>query len=116
MKFLIHIMILRPLDLFYLLLVGSSIHCLRTLNERFRLKPMEEIHMSNITLRIVDTTGHTQMENLSGSEVLEQVSAVKGDNWVFVDGLLIDRNELANTNIADNAMVTVTPMVIAGSV
>jgi hypothetical protein len=72
--------------------------------------------MSNITLRIVDTTGHTQMENLSESQVLEQVSAVEGENWVFVDGLLVDRKELANIEIADNAMVTVTPMVIAGSV
>ena len=70
--------------------------------------------MSNITLRIVDTTGHTEMVNLSESEVLEQVSAVQGENWVFVDGLLIDRNELSNIEIADNAMVTVTPMVIAG--
>jgi hypothetical protein len=56
------------------------------------------------------------MENLSESQVLEQVSAVEGENWVFVDGLLVDRNELANIEIADNAMVTVTPMVIAGSV
>ena len=70
--------------------------------------------MSNITLRIVDTTGHTEMVNLSESQVLEQVSAVQGENWVFVDGLLIDRNELSNIEIADNAMVTVTPMVIAG--
>ena len=70
--------------------------------------------MSNITLRIVDTTGHTEMVNLSESEVLEQVSAVQGENWVFVDGLLIDRNELSNIEIADNALVTVTPMVVAG--
>ncbi len=70
--------------------------------------------MSNITLRIVDTTGHTEMVNLSESQVLEQVSAVQGENWVFVDGLLIDRNELSNIEIADNALVTVTPMVIAG--
>ena len=70
--------------------------------------------MSNITLRIVDTTGHTEMVNLSESQVLEQVSAVQGENWVFVDGLLIDRNELSNIEIADNAMLTVTPMVIAG--
>ena len=70
--------------------------------------------MSNITLRIVDTTGHTEMVNLSESQVLEQVSAVQGENWVFVDGLLIDRNELSNIEIADNAMVTATPMVIAG--
>lgn len=70
--------------------------------------------MSNITLRIVDTTGHTEMANLSESQVLEQVSAVQGENWVFVDGLLIDRNELSNIEIADNALVTVTPMVVAG--
>ena len=70
--------------------------------------------MSNITLRIVDTTGHTEMVNLSESQVLEQVSAVQGENWVFVDGLLIDRNELSNIEIADNALVTVTPMVVAG--
>ena len=70
--------------------------------------------MSNITLRIVDTTGHTEMVNLSESQVLEEVSAVQGENWVFVDGLLIDRNELSNIEIADNALVTVTPMVIAG--
>ena len=70
--------------------------------------------MSNITLRIVDTTGHTEMVNLSESQVLEQVSAVQGENWVFVDGLLIARNELSNIEIADNALVTVTPMVVAG--
>ena len=75
---------------------------------------MEEEDMSNITLRIVDTTGHTEMANLSESQVLEQVSAVQGENWVFVDGLLIDRNELSNIEIADNALVTVTPMVVAG--
>ena len=70
--------------------------------------------MSNITLRIVDTTGHTEMVNLSESQVREQGPAVQGEIWVVVDGLLIDRNELSNIEIADNAMVTVTPMVIAG--
>ncbi len=72
--------------------------------------------MSNITLRIVDTTGHTEMANLSESQVLEQVAAIQGENWVFVDDLLIDRNELSNIEIADNALVTVTPMVVAGCV
>ena len=70
--------------------------------------------MSNITLRIADATGHTELVNLSESQVREQISAVQGENWVFVDGLMIGREELSNIEIADNATVLLTPSVIGG--
>ena len=70
--------------------------------------------MSNITLTIIDTTGGTIMNNMNRDQLLERVSELGNEKWIFVDGRMVSRNELANVNVADNATVIVTPKIVAG--
>ena len=70
--------------------------------------------MSNITLTIIDTTGGTIMNNMNRDQLLERVSELGNEKWIFVDGRMVNHNELSNIEIADNATVIVSPQVQAG--
>ena len=77
-------------------------------------KHTEVEDMSNITLRIVNSTGDTIMKDLSEAQLREEISALENERWIFVDGQLVTRNQLANANVADDATVIVTPTLVAG--
>mgnify|MGYP001214301758 CR=1 FL=1 len=77
-------------------------------------KHTEVEDMSNITLRIVNSTGDTIMNSLSEAQLRQEISTLDNEKWIFVDGRMVSRNELANVNVADNATVIVTPKIVAG--
>ncbi|DAC24524.1 MAG TPA: hypothetical protein D7H94_01520 [Candidatus Poseidoniales archaeon] len=77
---------------------------------------MEEDRMSNITLKILDLTGDTVLADLDADAVRAEVNALDGERWVFVDGRMVRRDNLANIDIAENATVLVTRQMVAGSV
>ena len=70
--------------------------------------------MSNITLRIVNDSGDTIMNSLSEAQLRQEISTLDNEKWIFVDGRMVNRSELANVEVADNATVIVTPKIVAG--
>ena len=72
--------------------------------------------MSNITLRIVNESGDTIMDSLSEAQLRQEISTLDNEKWIFVDGRMVNRTELANVEVADNATVIVTPKIVAGRV
>ncbi|MEC8979250.1 MAG: hypothetical protein VX433_04075 [Candidatus Thermoplasmatota archaeon] len=72
--------------------------------------------MSNITLKILDPTGDTVLEHLDADAVRTKVNAQPADRWVFVDGRMVRRDDLASIDIAENATVLVTRQMVAGLV
>ena len=72
--------------------------------------------MSNITLKILDLTGDTVLADLDADAVRAEVTALDGERWVFVDGRMVQRDTLANIDIAENATVLVTRQMVAGLV
>ena len=74
----------------------------------------EEEYMSNITLRIVNESGDTIMNSLSEAQLRQEISTLDNEKWIFVDGRMVNRSELANVEGADNATVIVTPKIVAG--
>ncbi|HII49106.1 MAG TPA: hypothetical protein HA330_04370 [Candidatus Thalassarchaeaceae archaeon] len=72
--------------------------------------------MSNITLKILDLTGDTVLADLDADAVRAEVTALDGERWVFVDGRMVQRDALANIDIAENATVLVTRQMVAGLV
>ncbi len=72
--------------------------------------------MSNITLQILDHTGHAELAGLDADTVRTKVNAQPADRWVFVDGQVVERDDLANIDIAENATVLVTASMVAGLV
>ena len=72
--------------------------------------------MSNITLKILDLTGDTVLADLDADAVRAEVNALDGERWVFVDGRMVQRDTLANIDIAENATVLVTRQMVAGLV
>lgn len=70
--------------------------------------------MSNITLRIVNESGDTIMDSLSEAQLRQEISTLDNEKWIFVDGRMVNRSELANVEVADNATVIVTPKIVAG--
>jgi len=77
-------------------------------------KNTEEEDMSNITLRIVNESGDTIMNSLSDSQLRQEISKLDNEKWIFVDGRMVNRNEMAHIEMADNATVIVTPKIVAG--
>ena len=71
--------------------------------------------MSNMTLRILNSTGDTIMNSLSEAQLRQEISTLDNERWIFVDGRMVKSNEFANVNLADNATVYVTPPMVAGS-
>ena len=76
----------------------------------------EEEYMSNITLRIVNESGDTIMNSLSEAQLRQEISTLDNEKWIFVDGRMVNRSELANVEVAENATVIVTPKIVAGRV
>ncbi len=72
--------------------------------------------MSNITLKILDLSGDTVLAGLDADTVRTEVNAQPADRWVFVDGRMVRRDNLANIDIAENATVLVTRQMVAGLV
>ena len=70
--------------------------------------------MSNITLRIVNESGDTIMNSLSEAQLRQEISTLDNEKWIFVDGRMVNRSELANVEVADNATVIVTPKIVPG--
>jgi len=70
--------------------------------------------MSNITLRIVNESGDTIMNSLSEAQLRQEISTLDNEKWIFVDGRMVNRSELANVEVANNATVIVTPKIVAG--
>ena len=70
--------------------------------------------MSNITLRIVNESGDTIMNSLSEAQLRQEISTLDNEKWIFVDDRMVNRSELANVEVADNATVIVTPKIVAG--
>ena len=70
--------------------------------------------MSNITLRIVNESGDTIMNSLSEAQLRQEISTLDNEKWIFVDGRMVNRSELAKVEVADNATVIVTPKIVAG--
>ena len=70
--------------------------------------------MSNITLRIVNESGDTIMDSLSEAQLRQEISTLDNEKWIFVDGRMVNRSELANVEVANNATVIVTPKIVAG--
>ena len=70
--------------------------------------------MSNITLRIVNESGDTIMNSLSEAQLRQEISTLDNEKLIFVDGRMVNRSELANVEVADNATVIVTPKIVAG--
>ena len=70
--------------------------------------------MSNITLCIVNESGDTIMNSLSEAQLRQEISTLDNEKWIFVDGRMVNRSELANVEVADNATVIVTPKIVAG--
>ena len=64
-------------------------------------------------LRILNETGHTELE-VTSSEVIEQIND-HPTHWVFVDGEMVSREQITNLNWDDVAMVDLTPAIVGGS-
>lgn len=66
-----------------------------------------------ITLRILNETGHTQVE-MASSEVIEQIDN-HPTHWIFVDGEMISRQEIAGINWDTVQSIDLTPAIVGGS-
>mgnify|MGYP003132209387 FL=1 len=66
-----------------------------------------------ITLRILNETGHTQLE-MASSEVIEQIDQ-HPTHWLFVDGEMVSRSEVNEINWDEVADVTLTPAIVGGN-
>ena len=80
------------------------------------MQPERRQQWRNITLKILDPTGDTVLEHLDADAVRTKVNAQPADRWVFVDGRMVRRDDLASIDIAENATVLVTRQMVAGLV
>ena len=53
-------------------------------------------------------------DSLSEAQLRQEISTLDNEKWIFVDGRMVNRSELANVEVADNATVIVTPKIVAG--
>jgi|TARA_R100000084_G_scaffold102664_1_gene58366 hypothetical protein len=65
-----------------------------------------------IKMRIMNETGHTELM-LESSEVIEQINT-HPTHWVFVDGEMTSRENVANINWDDVDTVNLTPAIVGG--
>jgi hypothetical protein len=66
-----------------------------------------------ITLRILNETGHTQVE-MASSEVIEQIDN-HPTHWIFVDGEMISRQDISSINWDTVESIDLTPAIVGGS-
>ena len=65
-----------------------------------------------IELTILNETGHTEL-TLDASEVIEQINTHPTD-WVFVDGEMVSRENIASINWDEVDTVMLTPAIVGG--
>jgi hypothetical protein len=63
-------------------------------------------------LTIINETGHTELE-VTQVEVIEQIND-HPTHWVFVDGELTSREDIADVNWDAVEMVDLTPAIVGG--
>jgi len=66
-----------------------------------------------VTLRILNETGHTELE-MASSEVIEQIDA-HPTHWLFVDGEMVSREQISEINWDDVTSVDLTPAIVGGN-
>jgi len=64
-------------------------------------------------LRIMNETGHTELI-VSQSEVIEQINE-HPTHWVFVDGDLVKRENIADVNWDSVESVDLSPAIVGGN-
>lgn len=65
-----------------------------------------------ITLRILNDTGHTEV-SLTAQEVIEQIDT-HPTHWVFINGEMVSREEIATVNWDTIENVDLTPAIVGG--
>ena len=65
-----------------------------------------------ISLTILNETGHTSL-TLEVSDVIEQINTHPTD-WVFVDGEMVSRENIASINWDTVEEVVLTPAIVGG--
>jgi len=65
-----------------------------------------------ITLRILNDTGHTEV-SLTAQEVIEQIDT-HPTHWVFINGEMVSREEIATINWDTIENVDLTPAIVGG--
>lgn len=63
-------------------------------------------------VKILNEMGHAELE-LMPQEVIEKVNE-DTDNWVFVDGMYVERNELREEMLITAREIIISPRVQAG--
>lgn len=66
-----------------------------------------------IRLRILNETGHTQLE-MTATKVIEQIET-HPIHWVFVDGEMVSRENIAEINWDSVESVDLTPAIVGGN-
>ena len=66
-----------------------------------------------VTLRILNETGHTELE-MAFSEVIEQIDS-HPTHWLFVDGEMVSREQISEINWDDVTSVDLTPAIVGGN-
>ena len=64
-------------------------------------------------LRILNETGHTELA-VSKTDILDHIQE-HATHWVFVDGEMISRSDIANVNWDDVNDVDLVPAIVGGS-
>ena len=64
-------------------------------------------------LRILNETGHTEMA-VAPSEVLDHINE-HATHWVFVDGEMVSRSDIALVNWDDVSDVDLVPAIVGGN-
>tara|TARA_R100001463_G_scaffold40455_1_gene85825 strand:- start:414 stop:620 length:207 start_codon:yes stop_codon:yes gene_type:complete len=65
-----------------------------------------------IKLRILNETGHTELE-MASAEVIEQIDR-HPTHWLFVDGEIVSRENITEINWDTVESVDLTPAIIGG--
>lgn len=63
-------------------------------------------------LRILNETGHTEL-TISASEVIEHINE-HATHWVFADGEMVSRSDIANVDWDNVADVDLVPAIVGG--
>jgi len=65
-----------------------------------------------VKLTILNESGHTSLE-LNSEGAIEQILD-HPTHWVFIDGDMVSRENIENTNWDEVSQVTLTPAVVGG--
>ena len=75
-------------------------------------KKTKQEGIAMITLRILNDTGHTEV-SLTAQEVIEQIDT-HPTHWVFINGEMVSREEIATINWETIENVDLTPAIVGG--